>query len=863
MRLPAGAHGGALGESALPCTVLSQTAARKGLHAHCPAPVLHPGKVRLYWATLKDPLAHEIEHLTLRLDAIIRENAGEQLFEHLQQIRRLSRTMRHHADPVSLTARRELVDELKLGEAYQIAHALSLFFQLVNLCEERARERHLRTESAPRMSLRRIFCELKEAGVSFKRLQQCLDELEIQPVLTAHPTEAKRRAVLNQLWRVGRDLEHPDEALEALWQTEEIRERRVGPLQEVESTVYYFDRTIFETVANFYATFDAELQAWFPEVKRKQHFLTFASWVGGDRDGNPFVTPEVSRTTAQWHTCTAMAFYERECAVLVDEITHATCEPGCVTGRRAKENLEPFQPFEVLRARLAGLRRKLHSGKCHVTELIGTLESVRAGLLKQKATRAAHGRIQRLLTQAKVFGTQLAELDFRDHSNKFGSAEGDLLEEFRSLGQIQKELGPEAASRFVLSMTRNAEDILRLLQLAKQAGVEQVDLVPLFETIEDLKNAAKTLSDLFADREYRAHLRRRGKVQEVMIGYSDSNKDGGYLPANWLLYQAQKEMSQIADSAGVKLRLFHGKGGSIDRGGGVSYRTLRAQPHAAHGGRLRITEQGEVISLKYSNPAIAQRNLEQLTSAVIAVNCLPEEQSARLAPWESVMSRVASIAFDFYQDLVYRTPEFTEYFWQATPIDLLEHLRLGSRPTRRQATTDIRQLRAIPWVFSWTQSRHLLSAWYGVGYALQAFAEEQPQSLDLLRDMYRQWPFFQALLDNAEVSLAKADLGIARQYAELVKSEAVREKIFGMIETEYARSVKMVLEVTERRRLLEKMPTLAHSIHLRNPYVDPLSLLQIRFLRLWRSRERRRTDRLRRLLALTVSGIASGMKSTG
>jgi len=374
------------------------------------------------------------------------------------------------------------------------------------------------------------------------------------------------------------------------------------------------------------------------------------------------------------------------------------------------------------------------------------------------------------------------------------------------------------------------------------------------------------LTELWANPHYRAHLRHRGRVQEVMVGYSDSNKEGGCLAANWFLYRAQKEMSRVADECGVKLRFFHGKGGSIDRGGGTSYRSLRAQPHAAHDGRIRITEQGEVISLKYSNPAIAQRNLEQLTSAVIAVQCLPtpEPVTAQLSQWEAHMDGLARLSFESYQQLVYQTPEFVEYFWQATPIDLIEHLRLGSRPTRRQTTTDLRQLRAIPWVFAWTQSRHLLSAWYGVGHALHEFKTQTPNGLAILRDMYLHWPFFRNLLDNAEVSLAKTDLGIAGEYAAQVRSRAVREKIFGLIQREYDCGVRMVLSVTGRRRLLENQPVLADSIRRRNPYVDPLNYLQIRFLGRWRrAKEEQRTETLRRLLALTVNGIAFGMKSTG
>jgi phosphoenolpyruvate carboxylase len=816
--------------------------------------------------SLNEILAQEIEHLTGRLDAIIREQAGEQVFHHLDRIRRLAAATRKSRDRLSFRVKRAIVNHLSVAEAYQIAHAFSLFFQLTNLCEERARIRHLENTPAPAMSLRSLFRELKQAGVSAGTLQRCLDELEIQPVLTAHPTEAKRRATLAQVWRLAEAWNSPDEVLEALWQTEEVRERRVGPLQEVENVVFYFDHTIFETAANFYTAFDTELAAYYPTVTRRRCFLTFASWVGGDRDGNPFVTPTISRQAAQWHGCVAMDFYERECARLLQEITHASPPLRRPEKPQPDDPYIPFQPYEGFRVKLARLRSRLRAGKAEAGELLKTLEEVQAGLLRQKAHRSAHGRLQRLITQVRTFGPHLAELDFRDHSRKLDSGEAELVAEFRALRDIQQEHGPLAAPRFILSFTRSADDILRLFRLARRAGTGEVDLVPLFETIQDLENSPRILADLWADPRYRAHLERRHRLQEVMVGYSDSNKDGGYLAANWFLYRAQMEMSRLADEHGIKLRLFHGKGGTLDRGGGASYRSLRAQPHAAHGGRIRITEQGEVIALKYSNAAIAQRNLEQLTSAVIAVQCLPSPAplAAQLPRWERHMDRLARLSFDCYQRLVYHTPEFTEYFRQGTPIDLIEHLRLGSRPPRRRHTTDIRELRAIPWVFAWTQSRHLLSAWYGVGHALHEFQRQDAGGLAQLRDMYQHWPFFRTLLDNAEVSLAKTDLGIAAQYAGLVRSRRVREKIFGLVRQEYERAVEAVLKVTRRRRLLETQTVLACSIRRRNPYVDPLNYLQIRFLAGWRkASEKQRTETLRRLLALTVHGIAFGMKSTG
>jgi phosphoenolpyruvate carboxylase len=808
-------------------------------------------------------LRQEIRRLTGRLDRIIAEQAGRDLFRRLDRIRRLSRRARRFGGDAALR-RPALIERLDVRAAYQVAHAFSLHFQLVNLCEERERARHLGRKKAPVMSLRRLFGELRHAGVGAERLQACLDALEIQPVLTAHPTEAKRRTVLNQIRRLELEWDRPDEVLEALWQTEEVRQQRVGPLDEVEGTLYYFDRTIFDTVGNFYAAFDVELAAHYPGVARKRPFLTFASWVGGDRDGNPFVTPEVSRTAARRQREVVAARYARQCARLEEELTQADAGEDLSQPHQVVREGSGYQPYEVFRAAIGGWRRRWEAGGARADEFARALAGIREGLRRQGARRAAEGRLRRLQSEAEAFGAHLAELDFRDHSGKLDSGPDELRAEFRALRTIQREAGAAAADHFVLSMTREAGDLLRLARIGRSARVRDVDYVPLLETIEDLERAPHILRDLWADPAYRRHLRGRGRVQEVMVGYSDSNKDGGYLAANWFLYRAQRDLARLADTHGIKLRFFHGKGGTIDRGGGASYRSLRAQPHAAHGGRLRITEQGEVVSLKYSNPVIAQRNLEQLTSAVIAVQCLPPAEAASLEGWEAQAGRLAHWSLEHYRRLVYETPEFVDYFWEATPIDLVEHLRLGSRPTRRAATRDLRQLRAIPWVLSWTQSRHLISAWYGTGRALQRLADDSPGGLAELRHMYRSWPFFRMLLDNAELSLAKTELGIAREYSNLVTSPEARRKVFGQIEEEYHRSVAMVLAVVERPRLLDNQPVLAQSIRLRNPAVDPLNYLQIRFLSTWRQGgEAERTEQLRRLLALTVQGIAAGMKSTG
>jgi phosphoenolpyruvate carboxylase len=458
---------------------------------------------------------------------------------------------------------------------------------------------------------------------------------------------------------------------------------------------------------------------------------------------------------------------------------------------------------------------------------------------------------------------------------ELSAAAARTLEEFETLREIQARNGERASHRYILSMTSGAANIWDVVLLGWQAGLVKshggalqstFDAIPLFETVDDLEAGPDILAQLLKDRHYRRLLRSRGNFQEVMLGYSDSVKDGGYFAANWALFRAQKRLWEVAEKHKIRLGLFHGKGGTIGRGGGQSHRSVQAQPYAAPGGRMRITEQGEVISLKYANLEIAERNMEQLVTSVLDTHMMapkhppPESQSAS---WEEHAQEIASASREFYRNLVYETPGFIEFFRQATPIDLIENLRLGSRPSRRSNTRDINQLRAIPWVFAWTQSRHFIPAWYGLGYGLEKFlGGHLPGGFDVLRQMYRHWPFFAVIIDNAEASLAKTDLYIARRYDALCRPASLRQQISSRIEEEYQRTVRYVLEISESKHLLERQPVLQESIRLRNPYVDPLNFLQIRFLEKWR-RELQPSPELVRLLQITVGGIAFGMKSTG
>ncbi len=814
-------------------------------------------------------LRSEVRYLTTRLGDIVREQEGSKVFRAVEDIRQLSRDVRKGGGDAALRRLRKRVAALSDAEALSVAHAFSLFFQLVNLAEERARARHLEARPAPARSLAALFSELRRRRVPKERVEACLRALSIEPVLTAHPTEAKRRTVQNHVLRLARDPDSTDEVLETLWHTEEVRDHALTPLDEVRNAVFFFEHAIFEAATRFYRTFDRELAKAYPSVRRERAFLTFASWVGGDRDGNPFVTPDVSRETADMHARTVRDHYLKELRALIDEVSHAVPTLPCAPEDEVDAQGQPDEHLRhaVGRAMSLVAAHELpdRDGSADAQTLLAELEEVRGKLAALGAERARQGRVASLVEKVRTFGLHLAELDFREDAGKLDDTPEDIDAQLEALRDIQRRHGEAAAHRFVLSMTTRESQLQGLLARAEAKGVTALDVIPLFETVGDLERSRAIMEALWSDASYRAHLKERGGVQEVMLGYSDSNKDGGYLAANFYLFRAQRELAELADAHGVRLRLFHGKGGSIDRGGGQSHRSLRAQPHASHGGLIRITEQGEVISLKYTNPVIAQRNLEQLASAVIAAYCLPETApKEKLAlKWEGCLERLAERSREAYQALVYGTPELPLYFRQATPIDLIEHLRYGSRPSRRKKTNDLRQLRAIPWVFSWTQSRHLISAWYGLGTALGDFSEGRSERA-LLREMYARWPFFAQLVDNAEMSLAKTDLHIARQYAGLVEDPKVRDAVWPRIEEEYDRAVTSVLAISGRRKLLENQPVLAESIRLRNPYVDPLNHLQLRYLPEWRrAPDDDKPKALRRLLALTVTGVAFGMKSTG
>jgi len=901
-------------------------------------------------AQLKDG----VRVLTTWLGRVIREQQGERFFNKLERLRQLAKAARARPGAASRRDLRRFVDTLAPREAENLARAFTLYFQLVNLAEEQHRLERLRAREregqAPPLSVDRALEDLRRAGVSPARIARAVGELRLEPVFTAHPTEAKRRVVLRHLLRLGtlwenfrrddltpaerrRAEENILESLEALWQTRQVRERRVTVEDEVRNVLFFLAGTVPPAAAEFTAATAAALERHAPGASLGPGLLTFGTWVGGDRDGNPAVTPESSRWALAEQRRTAIEFYLKSVDALQWHLTGsaaaASVDPAIKRSlekdRRElpelAERMRAWEDGEFYRAKLwaveARLRRALTGapgGYANGPAFADELARLRASLAARRGGRMARGGLVTLERQVRAFGFHLARMDFRQHSGRVrvaaeailgraptaaewpemlkaggpraiprSAADYLALRELETLAALQAEFGPAAADHYIVSMTHAEEDLWAALFLARRAGLvdvrrgrwrSTVDFVPLFETIEDLSRAPALMGALWRHPVYRQILASRGGVQEIMLGYSDSNKDAGYVAANFQLYRSQRALVRAAQSAGVRLRFFHGKGGTIDRGGGPAHRAILAAPESVPGGTLRITEQGEVIAYKFGRPAIARRNFEQMASAVLTARLappgagLPED---RRASYENALAEIAVSSARQYRALVRDTPGFVDYFNQATPIDLIEKIEIASRPVFRRTKpknegTPLSDMRAIPWVFAWTQSRHLLPAWYGAGAGLESYLRQHgAKGKARLVDMYARWPFFAALVDNLEMSLAKADLGVAETSAALVKDPALRRRLWAMIREEYQRTLAALRTITGHAAPLEKAPVLRESIALRNPYVDSLSALQNRFLKLWRdeSRPAREREGALSVLLVTLNGIAAGMKSTG
>ncbi len=917
-------------------------------------------------------LARDVRLLGNALGEVLREQGGETLFDRVERIRALTKEARSvPGESAAEAALDALFAGMDFDAALPVLKAFTTYFQLVNLAEQKEivrvnRRRAYAAGDRPRSeSVREAIQTLSSAGMTAGEMRGLVESLSIQLVFTAHPTEAKRRTVNEKLHRLSAylsALEQPQmatsecERLEAdvvaeteiLWQTDEVRQRRLSVIDEAKNILFYFGETLFQVTPRLYEDLAAALAECYPgEAFAIPNFLEYGSWVGGDRDGNPTITLDHTAEVLRLHRAQVLSLYVPAVRALSDRLSQSRHYVGVspeleqslgIDAERLPEvaaqaaGRSPMEPYrrkcEFIWERLRRTQDNAPGGYDTASEFVADLELIQRSLEAHKGHFAARRALAPLLFQARLFGFHLARLDIREHKEKYLGALSAVLTDqgmdwasldeagkialleqeiasrrplvpaspnfdddanktlklFRLVSDKMLSLGTDAFGSFILSMASDVSDVLAVLLLAKDAhladlreenGWSKVDVVPLFETIEDLENAPQILDTLLRNPIYRRNVSLRGNAQEVMVGYSDSNKDGGYLTANWKLYVGQAQIAEVAEKHGVKLRIFHGRGGAIGRGGGPAGKAILAQPPGSVQGRLKITEQGEVISSRYFDQEIAYRNLEQIVHAVLTASGPPAPNSGgareEVEKWAAVMDEVSDTAFAAYRALVYGDEDFVRYFQEATPVGELAQLNIGSRPPKRTASDRIEDLRAIPWVFSWMQSRHTLPGWYGVGTALTAYDEQSPEHLERLRQMYQSWPFFTTTIDNAQMSLAKADMEIAARYAALVTDDTIRQRIFGAICSEYEKSVAIIGRITGLDALLDNQPVLQKSIRLRNPYVDPLSYLQVELLKRLRalplddSSEEMKTARrdLRAAVLLSINGVAAGMKNTG
>ncbi|MEQ9406226.1 MAG: phosphoenolpyruvate carboxylase [Fuerstiella sp.] len=926
--------------------------------------------------SLRKKLSTDIHLLGDLLGKVIRRQAGVSAFELVERFRALSKVRRQDQDTADEVAAKiaEIADELDVRQISEVARAFTLYFQLINVAEDHHRARVLRARvraeypQPVRDSIRAAVAELADEGIDEFQMQKILQGLHIESVFTAHPTEAKRRTLISKLKRIEEALRYLDEEnllpadevrlkqgmlaeITIMWLTSQARQAKPTVADEVKTGLYYFEQTIWDVIPKIYREMQEAFAEYFPSVQLPERFLTFGSWIGGDRDGNPNVTAYVTAETFRLHRGLALSRHSETAGALTRSLSlsgqlHAPSQQ--LLSQFPADSSEhvgflaaqyPDEPYRLL---AAVLKEQLNNAnrdpvKSRLLEhddtpmaelrtaadLVKPLENIDLSLRNGHTDAIADASLKDALIQARVFGVNVARLDIRQFSDYHDAAlaeilaklnicanysdltpaertdlltqqlsrdvpdigdlgeytepTAELLRLFEVIARAVDLYGPEMIGPYVISMSRDVDDVLAVLLLARWHGLCQRGdgkspalpaIAPLFETRDDLKNATDVMRSLFSHPAYRAHLEAQGMEQVVMIGYSDSNKDAGFLTATWELYQAQDRLAACCREHGVALTIFHGRGGTIARGGGPANRAILAQPPGSVESRIRITEQGEVINAYYFHPEVAARHLEQLVSAVLLASTpLHKRRAAPKQSWLDAMDELSATALQCYRTFVYETPALLQYWQEATPINELSSMRIGSRPARRTGGDVLAGLRAIPWGFSWMQSRHNLPAWYGVGQAIAAFVgtgDAAERKLALLQEMHRHWPFFRAMMDNLQVALGKADMGIARRYADLVQDETVREEIYSSIRTAFIQTEHWVLRVAGQRAVLENQPTLQQSIRLRNPYVDPLNFLQVRLLKHMREQNAGSDDSdLHRAFYITINGIAAGLKNTG
>nr|WP_314629567.1 phosphoenolpyruvate carboxylase [uncultured Janthinobacterium sp.] len=907
-------------------------------------------------------LSSDIRQLGRLLGDAIRNHLGDPAFDRIEHVRQLAIRFRRDNDQDARAQLSDALQALSQEETTQLTRAFSYFSLLANIAEDqhhiRRTRAHLIAGSPPRQgSLSHAVGNVLDAGQA-DALATFFDDAFVSPVFTAHPTEVQRKSIQNCQMAIARLLNErdrvqmtPEEAeqneealgrgIVTLWQTRLLRTSKLSVMDEVANGLSFYDHTILRELPKLYSSLEtmlAQRDARWEDVELP-NFMKVGSWIGGDRDGNPFVTADILRSTLQTQADKVLDFYLGELRKLASQLSLAQILNSCSEPLRAlaerSADASPHRVDEPYRRALHGIHARLEatrvvlSGKgkqadgvqpyASAAELLADLDVVQHSLVSNGLRSLARGRLRQLRRAVKVFGFSLAPLDLRQNSDVHERIVGELfagaqpglvyldldeeqriavllaelasprlltspyaqyseettseLDIFRAVREAHVKYGKESVPNCIISKAASVSDLLEVALLLKEVGLLRqdsrevdVNIIPLFETIDDLRAGPAIMARAFGLPFYRGLLASRADQQEVMLGYSDSNKDGGFLTSGWELYKAEIELVNVFKEYHIKLRLFHGRGGSVGRGGGPSYEAILAQPAGAVQGQIRLTEQGEVITAKYANPEVGRRNLEVLVAATIQSTLLPQVQlqpkASAGAGHLAAMEELSGTALNAYRDLVYGTDGFEQYFWESTVIAEIAALNIGSRPASRKKSTSIEDLRAIPWVLSWAQCRLMLPGWFGFGSAVQAYLAAHPDGgADVLRGMYTDWPFFTSLLSNMDMVLAKSDIAIAGKYAELVKDKALRDAIFTRIRAEYAATLEALKLITGQEELQQANPLMQRSIRNRFPYIDPLNHVQVELLK--RFREGKQDAAARTGIHLSINGIAAGLRNSG
>ena len=899
-------------------------------------------------------------------NAILKQ-AGKIAFDLIEEIKSKSLVIR---ETNSLLEARKLIsklDGIEIKDLRLLIRAFGVYFDLLNLAEQQARVRSLRkkemlnNDEPLRESVEAALIELRESGVKGCEIHNLLQSANIVPVFTAHPSEARRRTVLDKLDCLALCLDRLEyeillpsekteildsiaEQIETFWVTKSVRDDKPKVIDEVRQVIETVMDSLVKIVPRFYRDIDYALTKVFPgEVIDIPAFLSFGSWIGGDRDGNPFVTHDVTESAIKLNQETILKYYIKQVHFLGGILSHADLfiSPGqklidsisndkllfpsddsgninepyrlkcLLIDKKLKNTLTYLKTLKLSWGSPVELPKNIYF---HSHQLLDDLKVIADDLLSKGFSNAGNGSIRDLICLVKVFKFHLFSIDIRQNSNRHGRALAEILKSegvlenylqldptkkleflseelnknrpliparlkysedtcevvktFRTMASIAEQQNPEVLSTYIISSTTDAYHILEVLVFAREAGLfsikdnySLIDIVPLFEALLPLQSADSIIEKLLCVPAYVSQLKYRNNLQEVMIGYSDSSKESGMLASSWALHNAQIKLAKIAIDRGIRIQIFHGRGGAVGRGGGPANKAILAQPRGTVNGRLRITEQGEMIADRYHHSGIARRHLDQVVNAVL-LSSFSKVDTVLDSSWKFLLDDLAILSCKSYRGLIYENPGLREYFEQSTPINEIGELRIGSRPARRDSNRKIDDLRAIPWVFSWMQSRHTVPGWFGIGSALDFKIKANPDNLLLLQKMYESWPYWKSLVDNCQMILAKADMTIARLYADLVEDKKIAESIYNIIFEEYDKSVKSICLITQQKYLLEQMPVLQKSIEKRNPYVDPLSYLQI--VLLGKSRcEATCSEEIKIGVMESISGIASGLKNTG